>query len=164
MPVLREHFPKEVSDRIVDVLKLDVRASERTVLEATVAALRKKGRGKRSRARRGDDWRLSRQWPRLRRARGHEARAGDGQVDELVITAVPAALASSKDTAAANGSRDVSAGETTADDLIVQARNTSAKVPLHRGTRRCWSRSAASARSSGSSSEHAEQPTRRRKR
>jgi len=128
MPMLREHFPKEVSDRIVDVLKLDVHANERMVLEATVAALRKKDEE-------SDRERVEEMIGGYRASGlacvGREAtrRALEmGQVDELVITAVPDTLASKKDKATTNDSRELSKGESTADDLIIQARNTSAKV------------------------------------
>jgi peptide chain release factor subunit 1 len=40
LPMLREHFPKAIAERIVDVMKMDVRAPEHEVLAATVAALR----------------------------------------------------------------------------------------------------------------------------
>ena len=105
MPVLREHFPKEVSDRIVDVLKLDVHANERMVLEATVAALRKKDEE-------SDRERVEEMIGGYRAnglaCVGREAtrRALEmGQVDELVITAVPDTLASKKDKATTNGAR-----------------------------------------------------------
>ena len=42
VPLLKEHFSKDVSDRIVDVIKLDAHAPEREILDATVAAMRVK--------------------------------------------------------------------------------------------------------------------------
>jgi peptide subunit release factor 1 (eRF1) len=131
MPLLREQFPKEVSDRIVDVLKLDVHANERTVLEATIAALRKKDEE-------NDRQRVD-QLINAYRANGlacvgREAtrRALEmGQVDELVITAVPDALAPKKgrkNQGAAQTSAELSNAENTADDLTGQARKTSAKI------------------------------------
>jgi len=128
MPVLREHFPKEVSDRIVDVLKLDVHANERMVLEATVAALRKKDEET-------DRERVEEMIGGYRASGlacvGREATRQAlemGQVDELVITAAPDTLASKKDKATTSDARELSKGESTADDLIIQARNTSAKI------------------------------------
>ena len=50
-----------------------------------------------------------------------------GQVDELVITAVPDTLAR-QDEKPAEKTTELSAAEATADDLIVQARNTSARI------------------------------------
>jgi peptide subunit release factor 1 (eRF1) len=127
MPVLREQFPKEVSDRIVDVLKLDVHANERAVLEATIAALRKKDEE-------GDRERVEEMIGAYRAnglaCVGREAtkRALEmGQVDELVIAAVPDALAS-KGKGNAKEPSELSKGESTADDLIIQARNTSARI------------------------------------
>jgi peptide subunit release factor 1 (eRF1) len=42
VPLLKEQLPKDLAERIVDVVKLDVHASERDVLEKTIAALREK--------------------------------------------------------------------------------------------------------------------------
>jgi peptide chain release factor subunit 1 len=128
MPLLREHFPKEISERIVDVLKLDVHANERAVLEATIEALRKKDAE-------GDRERVDEMIGAYRAnglvcvGREQTRRALQmGQVDELLITAAPDALAPKKDKGAAKERGELSRGETTADDLIIQARNTSAKI------------------------------------
>src|SRR5262249_39314846 len=40
LPLLREQMPKDVAERVVDAVKLDVRAPEHEVLETTIAALR----------------------------------------------------------------------------------------------------------------------------
>src|SRR6185295_9653079 len=92
MPLLREQFPKEVSDRIVDILKLDVHADERAVLEATIEALRRKDAET-------DRERVEELIGAYRAnglaCTGREAtrRALEmGQVDELLITATPDAL------------------------------------------------------------------------
>jgi peptide subunit release factor 1 (eRF1) len=127
MPLLREHFPKEVSDRIVDVVTLDVHANERTVLEATIAALRKKDKE--------SDRERVEELIGAYRANGlalvgREATTRAlqvGQVDELVITAVPAALARTGN-GAAQKTAELSQAESEADELILQARNTSAKI------------------------------------
>lgn len=42
VPLLRDQLTKDVAERVVDVLKLDIRAAEREVLESTLAALREK--------------------------------------------------------------------------------------------------------------------------
>jgi peptide chain release factor subunit 1 len=42
VPLLREQMPKHLADKIVDVLKLDIRAPEQQVLAATMASLREK--------------------------------------------------------------------------------------------------------------------------
>jgi peptide subunit release factor 1 (eRF1) len=126
MPLLREQFPKEISDRIVDTLKLDVHANEASVLQATIAALHKKDAE-------NDKERVEELIGAYRAnglaCAGREAtrRALEmGQVDELVITAVPEVLA--KDQGAVNNPTELSQGESTADELVVLARNTSAKV------------------------------------
>ena len=130
MPLLREQFPKEVSDRIVDVLKLDVHADERAVLEATIEALRRKDAET-------DRERVEELTGAYRAnglaCTGREAtrRALEmGQVDELLITATPDALAPGKGapTKGATEESGLSAGENAADDLVIQARNTSAKI------------------------------------
>jgi peptide subunit release factor 1 (eRF1) len=42
VPLLREQLPKDIADRIVDVLRLDIRAPERDVLDVTMATLSEK--------------------------------------------------------------------------------------------------------------------------
>src|SRR5262249_30605635 len=42
LPVIREHIPKAVSERIVDIVRMDAKAPERDVLESTLAALKGK--------------------------------------------------------------------------------------------------------------------------
>jgi peptide subunit release factor 1 (eRF1) len=42
VPLLRDEFPKDIAERVIDVVKLDIRAPEREVLETTIAALRQK--------------------------------------------------------------------------------------------------------------------------
>jgi peptide subunit release factor 1 (eRF1) len=42
VPLLKEQLPKDVAERVIDIVKLDVRAKEREVLEKTIAALREK--------------------------------------------------------------------------------------------------------------------------
>jgi peptide chain release factor subunit 1 len=42
LPLIRAQMPKDIAERIVDVVKLDVHAPERDVLDATLATLRKK--------------------------------------------------------------------------------------------------------------------------
>jgi hypothetical protein len=40
LPLLREQLSKDIADRVVDVLKLDIRTPEQEVLAATIATLR----------------------------------------------------------------------------------------------------------------------------
>ena len=42
VPLLREHLPKDVAGRIVDLVRLDTRSPEHDVLQSTIAALREK--------------------------------------------------------------------------------------------------------------------------
>src|SRR5262249_51223483 len=42
LPLIRDHLPKDLTERIVDVVRLDVRAPQREVLDTTIAALRQK--------------------------------------------------------------------------------------------------------------------------
>jgi peptide subunit release factor 1 (eRF1) len=127
MPLLQQHFPKDISERVVDVLKLDVHANERAVLEATIAALRKKDQE-------GDRERVD-ELVNAYRANGLACVGREptnralemGQVDELLVAARPDALAPAGSPAAKDNS-EMSAGESAADELVLQARNTSAKV------------------------------------
>lgn len=110
IPLLRDQMPKDVADRVVDVVRLDLNAPQRQVIEASIAALREKD---------------------AETDREHVERLIDGyrgsglgcvgidatrkafelgQVDELLITA--------------NESQLGAAG----DELVAQAHKTSAKV------------------------------------
>lgn len=42
VPLLRAELPKDIAERVIDVVKLDIRAPQREVLETTIAALRHK--------------------------------------------------------------------------------------------------------------------------
>jgi peptide subunit release factor 1 (eRF1) len=126
-PLLTEQLPKEVSDRIVDVVKLDVRAPEREVLDSAIAALREQDA-------RNDREKVEAMIGAYR-ANGlgvvgvEETRRAleMGQVDELIITATPAAI-----DAGAPHAGDVqperSAEERAADELVGKARQTAAKI------------------------------------
>jgi peptide subunit release factor 1 (eRF1) len=109
VPLLREQLPKDVLDRVVDVLKLDVRAPEREVLEKTIAALREKDME--------DDRAKVEAALGAYRANGlavvgpeKTAEALEmGGVDELLITGSPA-------------------DERALDELLAKARQTAAKI------------------------------------
>jgi peptide subunit release factor 1 (eRF1) len=109
VPLLREQMPKHLSDKVVDILKMDVRAPEHEVLQTTLGALREHDA-------QGDRERVD-ELIGAYRANGlatvgveRVRRAFElGQVDELVITAT----AESTD-------------ET--NELVGLARNTSATV------------------------------------
>lgn len=113
VPLLREEFPKDVAERIVDVVKLDVRTPERQVLETTIAALREKdAESDRERvdelvnAYRGSGLGVA---GLKRTQRAFEL----GQVEELLLP----------------GTAD-QIGQEAADDLVAKARQTSAQVRI----------------------------------
>ena len=111
MPLLREQLPKDIAERIVDMVKIDTHAGQRHILEATIAALRQK------------DAETDRERVEALigayRANGlatvgveNTMKAFElGQVDELVIAAKPMNL-----------------DEQAAAGLIAKARQTSAKI------------------------------------
>jgi peptide subunit release factor 1 (eRF1) len=138
VPLLREHLPKDIAERVVDVLKLDMHAPEREILETTIETMRQKD-AETDRARveavlgayRGDGLGVV----------GVEATLAAlelGQVDELVITAVPETIdaksvqpkpGAAPDSAATPGpATEPSAEERIADQLVAKARQTAAKI------------------------------------
>jgi peptide subunit release factor 1 (eRF1) len=133
---LKGHFSKDVSDRIVEVIKLAAHAPEREILDATMTAMRVKDAEtdrERVEALLGayrssglgcvgvDDTRLA-----LER----------GQVDELVIATVPEVLDTNvlNDSATTEtgqrpaGSPEGTSEERLANELVMKARQTSAKI------------------------------------
>jgi peptide subunit release factor 1 (eRF1) len=111
VPLLRDQLPKELTDKIIDVVKLDIRAPEREVLDASIAALR------------GQDVKEDRdtvdQLIGAYRANGLAVVGIDetrkalemGQVDELVIASPPP-------------------DERAADELVAKARQTAATIRI----------------------------------
>ena len=126
--LLREELPKDVNERIVDVLHLNVHASEPTIVEATIAALREQdAQSDRERV----DALVNEYRANGLACVGTEAtrRALElGQVDELVIAASPDAIAGVKKAGAASERGDRTPAEQVADDLIASARNTAATI------------------------------------
>jgi len=126
-PLLREQFPKEIEDRVVDYLKLDVRAPEREVLEATIAALREQDAV-------GDRERVDELIGAYRANALASAGIGEvklalerGQVEELVIAATPEAIeGATPEEHAAPAER--TAEEKSADELVALARQTSSRI------------------------------------
>lgn len=123
-------MPKDVAERVVDVVRLDVNAPERTIVETTLAALRKEDANT-------DRERVDELMGQYRgnglACVGVEAtrRAFElGQVDELIITATPDTIKGTgvEQKGASGEEQERSAEERVADELIVQARNTSATV------------------------------------
>lgn len=113
VPLLRDAFPKDIAERVIDVVKLDIRAPERQVLETTIAALR--ARDEESDRERVDELTGAYRGSGLgvaglkRTLRAFEL----GQVEELLLP----------------GNAD-QIGREAADDLIAKARQTSARVRI----------------------------------
>jgi peptide chain release factor subunit 1 len=130
VPLLKEQLPKDLAARVVDVVKLEVTATQREVLETTIAALREKDD---ETDREAVDEVLG-----AYRASGlgvvgiDETRKAldNGQVDELLITASEDAVApnAAKAATSADAHAERSAGEQVADELVAKARQTAAKI------------------------------------
>lgn len=126
VPLLKAQLPKELSDKVVDVMKLDVNTPVHEVIEATIAALSEKDAE-------SDRERVNALIGAYRSnglgAAGVDAvqRALEmGQVEELVITATADTIQVGE--TAANEKGDTPAAEQTAGALIAKARQTGARV------------------------------------
>jgi len=129
VPLLKEQLPKDIAERVVDELKLDIRTPDREVFDTTMATMRESdAQSDRERV----DALLN-----AYRGNGLGVVGPDavrqalemGQVDELVITAQPETL--STGTAASveqDTPADRTAEEKVADELVAKARQTSAKI------------------------------------
>jgi peptide chain release factor subunit 1 len=111
LPVIREQLPKDVSERIVDIVRMDVKAPEREVLESTIAAL--KGKDAETDRERVDELFGAYRAGGLACAGIERTRKAFelGQVDELLITA---------------NADNLKAG--TGNEFVLKARQTSAKL------------------------------------
>jgi len=111
LPLLREQFPKDISDRIVDVVRMELHAPAKEVLETTIEALRQKDAE--TDRERVDQLIEGYRGSGLACVGVENTRKAFtlGQVDELVITAAPKAFS-----------------EGVANELAGQARNTSARM------------------------------------
>ena len=128
VPLLKEQLPKDVADRVVDEVKLDIRTPDREVFETTMELMRE------------NDAQSDRERVEAvigaYRANGLATVGTDavrlalemGQVDELLITARPETLQTGKDSQAQETPVDRTAKEKTADELIVKARQTGATI------------------------------------
>jgi len=127
VPLVRDELSKDVASRVVDVIRLESTAPERQVVEATIETLRQKdAETDRERV----DALLGAYRSGGLAAVGVDAtlRALElGQVDELLITAVPDTIDSTAHNRAAEGD-ERSAEERAADSLIVKANQTAAKI------------------------------------
>jgi peptide chain release factor subunit 1 len=130
VPLLREQLPKDLAARVLDVVKLDIRAPEHEILEASRAVMQEK------------DAETDRE--RVDALLGAYRSGGlavvgientrmaleMGQVDELVITASPATLdagaGKAQSTSPAGAERTPE--ERAADELVVKTRQTAAKI------------------------------------
>jgi peptide subunit release factor 1 (eRF1) len=129
VPLIREQLPKDLAERVVEVLKLDMRAPDREVLDATIAVMKKQDAD----ADREHVETLIGQY----RANGLGVVGVEsvrqalelGQVDELVITARPETLQTpDRAEVQAEATPERSAEERIANELIAKARQTAAKI------------------------------------
>jgi peptide chain release factor subunit 1 len=118
IPLVRDQLPKELADKVVDVIRVEISAGEREVLDRTLAAM--------SAAEAREDTEKVMQVLDAQRAGGlgaaglEETRAAlaNGQVHELLISADPAAIETVEG----------HTGQEIAEALIMLARQTSAHV------------------------------------
>ena len=126
LPRLREQLPKDVAERIVDMLTLDVRTPEHEFLAATLATLRKQDAV--TDRERVDELIGAYRANGLACVGVEEVRQAFelGQVDELVISASPETI---KDVQPESQEQSKpTKEERAADELILRARTTSAKI------------------------------------
>src|SRR4051794_10053961 len=128
-PLLKEHMPKDVAERVIDVVPMDIRAPERMVLDRVLELVQKQDvETDRERvAALVDAYRAgglaTLGVERVKRA------LELGQVDELLITAQPAALEGADQPAAPDApAAERSPAERAADDLVTKARQTGASL------------------------------------
>ena len=133
IPLLREQLPDRLREKIIDVLRLDIRTPEHAVLKATMEAL--------------SEHNLHTDAQKVRRVLD-EYRAGGlavvavrdtmkalelGQVDELLISAAPNEVRIDEDFDTSlqdhnSSGESFSSGLTAADSLVTRARQTGARV------------------------------------
>jgi len=126
VPLLRDQMPKDVSERVIDVVRLDINTPEREVFDTIVATLREKDA----------DTDRERVDALINAYRGNGLACAGleqtkraltmGQVDELVIAATPSAFATGDKPSDEKSS--TSKADDVADELVAQARNTAAKI------------------------------------
>jgi peptide chain release factor subunit 1 len=128
VPLLKAQLSKELAQKIVDVVKLDIRAPLKAILEAGMASMRAKDvETDRERV----DALVS-----AYRAGGLAVVGGDsvrtalelGQVEELLITADPAIIDPAGASIPHPSNAERTPEEVVADQLIVKARSTAARV------------------------------------
>lgn len=132
VPLIRAEFPKELADKVVDVVSLDIRAPEHQVLEATTELMKQKDAS-------SDRERVEALFDAYRSnglgvvgAEATRTALEMGQVDELLITATPDAIDAGQQGAAAQAAEaaEQTAEERLADELITKARQTAARITI----------------------------------
>jgi peptide chain release factor subunit 1 len=131
VPLLREELPKDLAGRVVDVLKLDIRAPEHEILEAAAELMKQTGAT-------NDRDRVEVLFNAYRSGglgvvgvEDTERALEIGQVEELLITGRPESLDVRRSGAPAEEPpSDLSAAERTADRLITLATQTSARITI----------------------------------
>ena len=144
VPLLKEQLPKDLAERVVDVVKLEARASEREVLEKTIAALREKDV---ETDREKVDELLGAYRANGLAVVGVEATRKaleTGQVDELIITASPTHRWRRRHGPMMRARR--TAWERAADELVARARRPRRRCAFIEDAALLDPRSAASAR------------------
>lgn len=129
VPLLREQLPKDVEERVIDVLRLDIRTPQHDVLERTLEALKERDVH-------SDRERVEALLDAYRS--GGLACAGIdatrrafevGQVDELLAPAAPGRIAGVRQAPRTQGApTEPTAAERAIDELIARARQTSASI------------------------------------
>ena len=118
VPLLREHLPKDIAEKLIDVVKLDVRAPEHEVLEVLGETLRKKD----AESDRETVERLFNEYRgdglAVTGVKATRRALETGQVDQIVITGAPETI-----DAGARGDE-----EKVAEEMIAKARQTAASI------------------------------------
>jgi peptide subunit release factor 1 (eRF1) len=129
VPLLRAEIPKDVAGKIVDTVALDTRAPEHQVLELTRELMAQKDIA-------SDRERVEALFDAYRAnglgvvgAESTRKALEMGQVDELLITGMPDTLDAATE-GASSAPSERSDEEQLADELIVKARETAAKVTI----------------------------------
>jgi peptide chain release factor subunit 1 len=130
VPLIKGELSKDLAERVVDVTSLDIRAPEHEILEATRAMMQQKDAAT-------DRERVEALFDAYRSnglgVVGPEATRTAlemGQVDELLIAGVPSAIDAGKADASAAGAAERSAEEQLADELVVKATQTGARITI----------------------------------
>jgi len=129
VPLLKDELPKDIAERVIDVVHLDIRTPAHDILETSLGLMQQHDT-------QSDRGRVDALLDQYRS--GGLATVGVenvklalemGQVDELVIAAVPDTIDASTEAPAPEAApAERTAEERTADELVVKARQTSASI------------------------------------